>query len=97
METKYENFFNMGESCITVAQDVNDKARIALSSFIHALYELDSYAVARIVTKDDKDPQIILLAPYFEPDFEGLVDIRLPFAEDIRMYRFPPLDKVVAT
>ncbi len=85
----------MGESCVTVAQDVNDKARMALSSLIHALHELESYAVARIVPKDDKDPQIILLAPYIEPNFEALVDIRLPFAEDVRMYRFPPLDKVV--
>jgi ATP-dependent DNA helicase 2 subunit 2 len=70
---------------------------MALSSLIHALYELDSYAVARIILKDDKDPQIILLAPSIEPDLEALVDIPLPFAEDVRVYRFPPLDRVVTT
>lgn len=85
----------MGESCITIAQRTNDKARMALSSFVHALHELDSCAIARIVTKDGKDPQILLLAPYIEPDLEGLIDVPLPFAEDVRTYRFPPLDKVI--
>ena len=87
----------MGESCITVAQSVNDKARMALSSLIHALHELDSYAVARIVSKDGKDPQLILMAPSIEPDMEALIDVPLPFAEDLRTYRFPPLDRVLTT
>jgi ATP-dependent DNA helicase 2 subunit 2 len=85
----------MGESCITVAQSVNEKAIVALSSLIHALHELESYAVARIVLKDNNEPKMILLAPVIEPDFEGLADVPLPFAEDVRMYRFPPLDRVV--
>lgn len=87
----------MGESCITIASSINEKAKIALSSFIHALFELESYAVARIVMRDGKDPQIILLAPSIEPDLEALVDVPLPFAEDVRVYRFPPLDKVIST
>jgi ATP-dependent DNA helicase 2 subunit 2 len=87
----------MGESCITIAQTVNDKARMAFSSLVHALHELESYAVARIVQKDMKDPQIILLAPSIEPDLEALIDVPLPFAEDVRVYKFPPLDKVITT
>jgi ATP-dependent DNA helicase 2 subunit 2 len=74
---------------------VNEKAVVALSSLIHALHELESYAVARIVLRDGKEPKIILLAPLIEPDFEGLADVPLPFAEDVRMYRFPPLDRVI--
>jgi ATP-dependent DNA helicase 2 subunit 2 len=70
---------------------------MALSSFIHALHELDSYAVARFVSKDGKDPQMLLLAPSIEPDLEALVDVPLPFAEDVRVYRFPPLDRVITT
>jgi ATP-dependent DNA helicase 2 subunit 2 len=70
---------------------------MALSSFVHALHELDSYAVARIVTKDGKDPQMLLLAPSIEPDMEALIDVPLPFAEDVRVYRFPPLDRVITT
>jgi len=82
---------------MTIAQRTNEKAVMALSSFIHALHELDSYAVARLVTKDGKDPQMLLLAPSIEPDLEALVDVPLPFAEDIRVYRFPPLDRVITT
>jgi len=85
----------MGESCITIAQPINDKAVMAMSSLVHALHELESYAVARIVTKDGKDPQILLLAPSIEPEMEALIDVPLPFAEDVRVYRFPPLDRVI--
>jgi ATP-dependent DNA helicase 2 subunit 2 len=85
----------MGESCITIAAPTNDKARMAFSSVVHALFELESYAVARIVTKDMKDPQLILLCPSIEPDLEALVDVPLPFAEDFRTYKFPPLDRVI--
>lgn len=85
----------MGESRITIAQPINDKARMAFSSLIHALFELDSYAVARIVEKDGKAPQIILLAPLIDVGIEALIDVPLPFAEDVRVYRFPPLDRVI--
>jgi ATP-dependent DNA helicase 2 subunit 2 len=70
---------------------------MALSSLIHALYELDTYAIARYVPKDDysKGPVIVLLAPEIKEDFECLIDAELPFAEDIRPYTFPHLDKVV--
>ena len=68
---------------------------MALSSFIHALFELENYAVARLVTKDGKDPLVVLLAPSIEADYECLLDVQLPFAEDIRSYKFPPLDRVV--
>jgi ATP-dependent DNA helicase 2 subunit 2 len=57
--------------------------------------ELESYAVARIVTKDGKDPLLVLLAPHIDPEIECLYDIPLPFAEDIRSYQFPPLDRVI--
>ncbi|CZR54384.1 related to ATP-dependent DNA helicase II, 80 kDa subunit (KU autoantigen protein P86) [Phialocephala subalpina] len=93
---KYEKYFTMGESCMTIAQTVDDKSRLAFSSLVHALYELESYAIARIVVKDMKDPRIVLLAPYIENHMEGLIDVPLPFAEDVRMFRFPPLDRVIS-
>lgn len=68
---------------------------MALSSLIHALHELDSYAIARIITKDGKDPQMLLLSPLIENDIEALIDTPLPFAEDVRVYRFAPLDRVI--
>jgi len=86
---------HMTASNVIIAQKTNSKAILALSSFIHALFELESYAVARLVPKDDKDPLLVLLAPLIEPDYECLLEVQLPFAEDVRSYRFPPLDRVV--
>ena len=93
---KYERYLDMSRTNVIVAQRTNDKAAMALSSFIHALYELESYAVARLVAKNDKAPLVLLLAPSIEPDLECLYDIELPFAEDIRSYRFPPLDRIIS-
>ncbi|QSS63425.1 Ku family DNA helicase [Histoplasma capsulatum] len=73
----------------------NNKAILALSSIIHALFELECYAVARLVPKAGKSPLVVLLAPSIEPDYECFLEVQLPFAEDMRSYRFPPLDKVV--
>ena len=86
---------HMSVSCIIIAQKTNSKAVMALSSFIHALFELQSYAVARLVVKQEKDPLLILLAPSIEKEYECLLDVQLPFAEDLRSYKFPPLDRVV--
>ncbi|VUC38105.1 unnamed protein product [Clonostachys rosea] len=92
---KYELFLNMGEVCVTHARKFDEKSELALSSLVWALNEVESYAIARLVTKDGKDPQLVLLAPHIEPDLECLYDVPLPFAEDIRSYQFPPLDRVV--
>lgn len=78
-----------------VAQRTNRKAILALSSFIRALNENDTCAVARVVKKDMTDPLLTILSPLIEPDgYECLIENFLPFAEDLRTYRFPPLDKV---
>ncbi|KAF7506322.1 ATP-dependent DNA helicase II subunit 2 [Endocarpon pusillum] len=92
---KYERYMAMGTSNIVVAQKTNDKAVIALSSLIHALFELDAYAVARVVKKDGSDPLLILLSPSVEKDYECLIENQLPFSEDVRSYRFPPIDKII--
>lgn len=94
---KYGQYMTMSDSNVTIAQQSNDKARMALSSLIHALHELDSYAVARLVPKDGKEPVMLLLAPSIEPELESLIDVTLPFAEDARVYRFPPLDRVLTS
>lgn len=87
----------MGETGLIVAQKQNEEAELALSALIHALHELESYAVARYVQKDGSQPQILLLKPNpgIEDEFECLYDVPLPFAEDVRSYQFPPLDKVI--
>lgn len=85
---------SMSVSSVVIGQKTNTKAIMALSSLIHALFELESYVVARLVTKADRSPVIVLLAPSIEADYECLLDVQLPFAEDVRSYRFPPLDRV---
>lgn len=86
---------SMSKSHIIIAQRTNDLAAMALSSFIHTLYELDSCAIARLVAKDKKPPILLLLSPNIEADFECLLDVELPFAEDFRQHKFPPLDRIV--
>ncbi|CAL5872682.1 uncharacterized protein PFLUO_LOCUS6948 [Penicillium psychrofluorescens] len=94
-KNKYDRYLHMSNTNVIIPQRANDKAALALSSFIHALFEVESYAVARLVTKEAKPPFMVLLAPSIEPDYECLIETQLPFAEDVRSYRFPPLDKVV--
>ncbi|KAF2172563.1 hypothetical protein M409DRAFT_50238 [Zasmidium cellare ATCC 36951] len=94
-KSKYQRYLEMSRANVIVSQKHNDKASMALSSLIHALYELDSYAAARLVPKENNQPKIVVLAPNIEPDFECLYEIELPFAEDIRNYKFPPLDRVL--
>lgn len=85
----------MSKTNVIIAQRTNEKAIMALSSFIRALYELETYAVARLVPKDGKSPTMVLLAPSIDADAECLFEVELPFAEDLRSYRFPALDKIV--
>ncbi|KAL8946228.1 MAG: hypothetical protein Q9222_007348 [Ikaeria aurantiellina] len=91
----YDRFMSMSVSNILIAQKTNSKAIMALSSLIHALFELESYAVARLVSKTDRAPVIVLLAPSIEVDYECLLDVQIPFTEDVRSYKFPPLDRVI--
>lgn len=90
---EFERFLPLSRTNFIVPQKANQPAQLGLSSFIHALYESDCYAVARLVTKDLKPPVLVLLVPRVEPEWEALVDVELPFEEDMRRYKFPPLDR----
>ncbi|KAK8088029.1 Ku80 [Apiospora hydei] len=74
-QDNFEPFVNMGDSCMIVPQKFNDEAAIKLSSFIHSLHELESYAIARLVMKDGKEPLLLILAPHIDLEFECLYDI----------------------
>ncbi|MCJ1315668.1 ATP-dependent DNA helicase II subunit 2 [Xylographa vitiligo] len=91
----YDRYMSMSTSNVIIAQKTNSKAIIALSSLIHALFELESFAIARLVPKDNKTPVLLLLAPSIEVDYECLLDVQIPFAEDVRSYKFAPLDRIV--
>ncbi|KAJ4350802.1 ATP-dependent DNA helicase yku80 [Ascochyta clinopodiicola] len=92
-EEEFERYLPMSRTNYIVPQRTNQQAQLALSSFIHALHEGGLYAVARLVTKQNKPPVMVLLSPRIEPDFECLIDVELPFEEDMRRYKFPPLDR----
>jgi ATP-dependent DNA helicase 2 subunit 2 len=83
----------MGEASVTYARKSDVKSQMGLSSLIQGMHKAKAYAVARLVAKDGKEPLLVVLAPDIENSC--LYDIPLPFAEDIRSYRFPPLDRVI--
>lgn len=91
--TKLDRFLPMSRSNYILPQLSNVESKLALSSFIHALHESDCYGVARLVTKENRPPLIVLLVPHIEGLVEALVEVELPFEEDMRRYKFPPLDK----
>jgi ATP-dependent DNA helicase 2 subunit 2 len=87
---------SMERGHLIVPMRINPKAIMALESFSQALLELETYAVARLVPKDGKDPTLVLLAPCIEPGYtKCLYEVELPFAEDMRAYKFPPLDRIL--
>lgn len=90
-----ERYMLLDSANMVVGQKGNDKAALALSSLIHALHELGSVAIARLVKKDGAEPILTILSPLANQEIECLVENVLPFAEDIRSYRFPPLDKIL--
>lgn len=90
-----ERYTLIDNSNVLVAPKVNDKAALALGSLIQALVINNSVAVARFVKKDMQEPLVTLLSPSVTADHQCLIENILPFAEDIRAYRFPPLDKVL--
>lgn len=90
---KFERYLPMSRTNYIVPQRVNPQAQLALSSFIHALYEAECYAIARLVVRDNKPPLVVVLAPQITPSYEALIEAELPFEEDMRRYKFPPLDK----
>ena len=92
-EEEFERYLPMSRTNYIIPQKTNQQAQLGLSSFIHALHEGGLYAVARLVVKENKPPVMVLLSPRIEPDFECLIDVELPFGEDMRMYKFPPLDR----
>lgn len=90
---KFERYLPMSRSNYIIPQKANLQAQLALSSFINALWEAECYAVARLVAKDGKPPLVVLLVPRIEPEYEALIEVELPFEEDMRRYKFPPLDR----
>jgi ATP-dependent DNA helicase 2 subunit 2 len=51
-------------------------AAATISSLARALYEKNAYALVRYVAKDNQQPKLGVLVPYFEPNIDALHFIR---------------------
>ncbi|KAI9595138.1 SPOC like C-terminal domain-containing protein [Syncephalis fuscata] len=64
---------------------------IAISAFVHAMYEMNAYALVRYTYTIYAAPRIGLLWPCIKPGAEYLYYTHLPFAEDVQQVAFAPL------
>jgi len=94
-EDKFGRYLEITPSSFVAAARGDSNAALALSSLVQALTESHTYAIARFVKEHGKPPSMCVLAPFCQPGYEGLIFAELPFSEDVRQYKFPPLDKVV--
>ena len=67
----------LSDTSAIFAQKSSARSQIALSSLIHALQERELVALARLVTKDGRDPVLIMMASEINNDFECLVDVQV--------------------
>lgn len=104
MGLKLPPYFCVSKTNVIVPSKVHFQSQVAFSALLQSLYQTETAAIARFVPKNDKPPSLVALIPSIDPsqntDGNGdgggncLVEIELPFAEDIRPYKFPPLDRV---
>lgn len=93
-ENMIPRYMSMSNTDYVVGAKGDPEATMALSSLIHALFLEKSAAIVRLVQKDGKDAQMCALTPVVEENLECLMLTHLPFAQDQRHYRFPPLGQV---
>ncbi|KAG5437562.1 hypothetical protein PCANB_000990 [Pneumocystis canis] len=89
----FSRFIAIGESNIIVPAKADLNAKMSLSSLINAMLKTDTLALARIVTRVNKHPEIIIMAPSVEDNFECLIELTLPFADDCKNFKFPSIKK----
>ncbi|WBW73948.1 Ku domain helicase (XRCC5-like protein) Pku80-like [Schizosaccharomyces osmophilus] len=86
-------YYTISESNIIIPRgDETNKQRF--SSFVQSLEREHRYALARYVPKERGSPILLVLMPYVESKKHYLVDVQLPFAEDVRPYQFPDLEEL---
>lgn len=90
-KTTVPPYILMGHTDYVIGQRGNNRDAVAISAFARALYETENFGLARYVTKDGRDPQLVVLMPYLKAEIEALVICQLPFAEDERKFVLPSL------
>ncbi|ETO20687.1 ATP-dependent DNA helicase, partial [Reticulomyxa filosa] len=78
----------MGPVMVCVAQAGNQGSAMTLSTFIHGCFEKNRVAIARLVSRKNAAPKLVVLEPRIKASGECFVVNELPFYEDIRNYPF---------
>ncbi|KEP54595.1 putative ATP-dependent DNA helicase II subunit 2, related protein [Rhizoctonia solani 123E] len=93
-ENTYQRHFSMSEVQYIYADIGSSRAQVAFSSIVHAMFKKGFMAVVRWVNRDDSDPKMgVCKAEPGEVDY--MMWVQIPFAEDVRRYPFPSLDRYV--
>lgn len=71
----------------------NHAANLMLTSLVKAMKKLNMVAVASKVYNRGNAPHIGALFPEIENDYEYLVFVQLPFANEVNYLKFPPVSK----
>ncbi|CAE6456567.1 unnamed protein product [Rhizoctonia solani] len=94
-ESKYRRHFSIGEVQYIYADVGSSRAQVAFSSIVHAMFKQGLMALVRWVNRDDSDPKMgVCKAEPGEVDY--MMWVQVPFAEDIRRYSFPSLERYVS-
>ena len=84
---------------IALPHDDDARGATAMSALVNAMLSTKTFALARYVKRDGDGPVIVCLSPHTERDPRGrllecLIVNTLPFAEDLRPFRFKSLATV---
>ncbi|KAK0456861.1 SPOC domain-like protein [Armillaria borealis] len=92
---RFRRELSIGEIQYVWADPSSPQQQVALSSIVQAMYEKGVLAIARWVTKDGMDPKMGVLSPTTFDKVDCLLWAQMPFADDVRKYTFPSLDRLV--
>ncbi|TIB74272.1 hypothetical protein E3Q23_02744 [Wallemia mellicola] len=85
----------IGEPSFIYADQSDGSSGLALSSFINALDKNGLIALVRYARTKDEKPYLGLCLPVINGQREYLQYLRIPFADQMRNYSFPSLERVV--
>ena len=84
---------------IVLPREGDARSATAISALVNAMVGTKTFAMARFVKRDNDGPALVLLSPHSERDQRGhllecLIMNTLPFADDLRPFRFQSLDSL---
>ncbi|KAK0545583.1 ATP-dependent DNA helicase yku80 [Tilletia horrida] len=92
--SQLEPYLHMGEPYYVVADEKDYEAQIQLSALASAMHEVKRIALVRWVKRDNAPPLLGAMYPVITDTVHYCRVVALPFANDVRNWSFPPLDRV---